>query len=389
MRMTDVAALTETQEQIQQLAREVAAEHIAPYAEEWDRTKAFPRHVIDQLGALGFMGVRAPEAYDGMDLDMLTYMLIIEEIAAADAGTATSLAVHNSIPTSALVRHGSDEQKERWLRPMAQGKILCGFALSEADAGSDAASLRAQAEFDGTHWVLNGAKAWVSNGGTAEIILAMLRTDTSDDRRGSRGISAFIVPADVPGYVAGKNEDKMGQRAANTCEVTFDNVRLTPDHLIGEAGMGFVYAMEALDQGRLSIGAQAIGIARSALEHSIAYAQEREQFAKPIFDFQGIQFLLASMATRFEAARALLHKAARVADDGGTVTRWSSMAKLCASEMAMDVTTKAIQIFGGYGYMRDYPVERLFRDAKVTEIYEGTSEIQRIVIARELRTHGI
>lgn len=388
--MPDVlAALTDTQEQIRALAREFAEEHIAPHAEEWDRTKVFPRHVVDQLGDLGFMGVRAPEAYDGMDLDMLTYLLIIEEIAAADAGTATSLAVHNSIPTSTLVKHGTEEQKERWLRPMAQGKVLCGFALSEADAGSDAASLRAQAQFDGTHWVLTGEKAWVSNGGTAEIILAMLRTDTPEDRRGSRGISAFIVPSDAPGYVAGKNEDKMGQRAANTCTVTFDNVRLTPDHLIGEEGMGFIYAMESLDQGRLSIAAQAIGIARAALHHSVVYAREREQFDQPIFDFQGVQFLLANMGTKLEAARALLHKAARIADAGEPVTRWSSMAKLFASEMAMEVTTTAIQIFGGYGYMRDYPVERLFRDAKVTEIYEGTSEIQRIVIARELRAHGI
>jgi alkylation response protein AidB-like acyl-CoA dehydrogenase len=275
-----------------------------------------------------------------------------------------------------LARHGTAAQKERWLRPMASGERLCGFALSEPDAGSDAASLRARAARDGDHWVLSGTKAWATNGGTADLMMVIARTE--------RGISAFIVPTDAPGYRPGKPEDKMGLRASNTVAVAFEEVRLPLDHLVGEEGMGFGYAMEALDGGRLGIGAQAVGIARRALEHSVAYCGERQQFGRPIREFQALQFKLADMATRVEAARALVHAAAARKDRGDDITRYASMAKVFASETAMWVTTQAVQLFGGYGYMRDFPVEKLFRDAKVTEIYEGTSEIQRIIIAREL-----
>jgi len=384
--MREMASLTETQEQIRDLAREFAAEHIAPKAAEWDRTKEFPRDVIDQLGALGFLGMRAPDEYDGMGLDLLTYLLVIEELAAADASLAVSVAIHNSIPTTMLVRHGTEAQKERWLRPMARGELLAGFALSEADAGSDAASLRAQAVQDGDEWVLEGVKAWCTNGATADLIFAMVRTDRPGARRGAKGVSTFVVPTDTPGYRAEPPEDKMGLRASNTCQVVFDALRLPADHLVGDEGMGFVYALEALDKGRLSIAAQAVGIARAALEASVAYARERRQFGRPIGEFQAIQFRLADMETRIEAARALAHEVARMTDarPDERVAAWSAKAKLFASETAMWVTTQAVQIFGGYGYMRDYPVERLFRDAKVTEIYEGTSEVQRIVIAREL-----
>lgn len=381
-----MAALTETQEQIRDLAREFAAEHIAPKAAEWDRTRAFPRAVIDELGTLGFLGMRAPDEYDGMGLDLLTYLLVIEELAAADASLAVSVAIHNSIPTTMLVRHGTEAQKARWLRPMARGELLAGFALSEADAGSDAASLRAQAVKDGDEWVLEGVKAWCTNGATADLIFAMVRTDRPGARRGAKGISTFVVPTGTPGYRAERPEDKMGLRASNTCQVVFDGLRLPADHLIGDEGMGFVYALEALDKGRLSIAAQAVGIARAALEASVAYARERRQFGRPLADFQAIQFKLADMGTRIDAARALAHQVARMTDQrpDERVTAWSAKAKLFASETAMWVTTQAVQIFGGYGYMRDYPVERLFRDAKVTEIYEGTSEVQRIVIARDL-----
>jgi alkylation response protein AidB-like acyl-CoA dehydrogenase len=384
--MVEAAALTDIQQQIRDLAREFAAEHIAPNAAEWDRTKTFPRDVIDQLGELGFLGMRAPEDYDGMGLDLMSYLLVIEELAAADASIAVSVAIHNSIPMTMLARHGTETQKDRWLRPMARGELLAGFALSEPDAGSDAASLRAQAVRQGDEWVLEGTKAWCTNGGTADLMFVMVRTDQQGARRGAKGITTFVVPTDVPGYRAERPEDKMGLRSSNTCPVVFDGLRLSDEHRVGDEGMGFVYALEGLDRGRISIAAQAVGIARAALEASVAYASERRQFGQAIADFQGIQFKLADMTTRVDAARALAHLVARMvdADPDARVSAWSAKAKLFASETAMWVTTQAVQIFGGYGYMRDYPVERLFRDAKVTEIYEGTSEVQRIVIARDL-----
>ncbi len=370
--------------QIVDMARAFAAESIAPFAAEWDRTKEFPRAVVRQMGELGFFGMLIPEAYDGLGLDTQTYLMVMEEIAAADAAAAISMGVHNSLPTQMLLRWGTEAQKARWLKPMARGELLGAFALSEAGAGSDAASLRAQAVRDGDGWVLNGEKAWVTNGGTADVVLAMVRTDGDGARRGAKGISAFIVPAGTPGYVAGKPEDKMGLRSSNTCTVTFQDLRLPADALLGEDGMGFVYAMSALDGGRLGVAAQAIGIGRSALQHAVRYTKERRQFGAPIAEFQAIQFKLADMAMLLEASRSILHEAARAKDEGGNVTYWSSLAKLHATEMVMKVTSDAVQVFGGYGYMRDYPVERLMRDAKVTAIYEGTSEIQRIVLAREL-----
>ena len=372
------------QQQIVELAREFAREKIEPFAADWDRTKHFPRDVIDEMGKLGFLGMCAPDEYDGMGIDSLTYLLVLEEIAAADAAIAVSMGIHNAIPTTMLVKHGTPAQKDRWLRPMARGEMLAGFALSEADAGSDPASLRAQALRRGDEWVLTGSKAWASNAGTADLMMIMARTDTPEARRGAKGISTFIVPTDTPGYRPGKPEDKMGLRASNTASIALEDLRLPADALLADEGMGFVYAMEGLDAGRLGIGAQAVGIARRALEHSIKYCAERRQFEKPLKDFQAVQFKLADMATRTEAARALAHGAARRKDSGEDVTHAASMAKLFASETAMWVTTQAVQLFGGYGYMRDFPVEKLFRDAKVTEIYEGTSEIQRIVIARGL-----
>jgi len=376
--------------QVVELAREFARDKIEPHAAEWDRTKHFARDVIDEMGKLGFLGMCAPEEYDGMGLDALTYIMALEEIAAADASIAVSMGIHNAIPTTMLVKHGTAAQKERWLRPMARGEMLAGFALSEADAGSDPASLRAQAVRDGQEWVLSGTKAWASNAGTADLMMIMVRTDSPDARRGAKGISTFIVPTKTKGYRPGKPEDKMGLRASNTATIALEDLRLPADALLGEVGMGFVYAMEGLDAGRLGIGAQAVGIARRALEHSIKYCAERRQFGQPIAEFQAVQFKLADMATRTEAARALAHRAAARKDAGEDVTAFASMAKLFASETAMWVTTQAIQLFGGYGYMRDFPVEKLFRDAKVTEIYEGTSEIQRIVIARALArpAHG-
>jgi alkylation response protein AidB-like acyl-CoA dehydrogenase len=377
--------LTDTQRQIVDLAREFAREHIAPHAAEWDRTKAFPRPVIDELGRLGFLGMTVPERYDGMGLDTVTYLLALEEIAAADAGVAVSISIQNAIPATMLVRHGTPAQQERWLKPLARGELLTGFALSEPDAGSDPAGMRAQAVRDASGgWVLNGMKAWATNGGTADLMMVMVRTDDPEARRGPKGISTFIVPTDTPGYRAGAPEDKMGLRASNTTTVALEDLRLPAEALLGEEGMGFVYSMEGLDAGRLGIATQAVGIARRALEHAVAYCAERRQFDQPLREFQGVQFKLADMATRVTAARTLTQAAAARKDRGEDIRQAAAMAKLFASETAMWVTTQAVQLYGGYGYMRDFPVEKLFRDAKVTEIYEGTSEVQRIVIARGL-----
>jgi hypothetical protein len=366
------------------LAREFAQREIAPHAAEWDRQKRYPREIVAKLGELGFLGMRVPERYDGLGLDALTYMMVVEEIAAADGSVAITLGVHNSLACTMLLEHGTEEQKERWLRPMARGELLGAFAMSEGDSGSDAAGLRAEARRDGDGWVLSGTKGWVTNGDTAGVLIVMARTDTPERRLGSRGISAFIVPAGTPGLEPGKAEDKMGLRASRTTSVVLHDVRVPRDHLLGEENRGLHHALGALDRGRMGVAAQAVGIARAALEVSVRYAAERRQFERPIKDFQAVQFKLADMATRVAAARALLHEAARAQERGELRSADAGMAKLFASETAMWVTTHAVQIFGGYGYMRDYPVERLFRDAKVTEIYEGTSEIQRIVIARAL-----
>ena len=376
--------LSEMQREVVRLARDFAAAEILPHAERWDREAYFEPSIIRRLGALGFLGMLIPERYDGMGLDAVTYLLALEEIAAADASTAVLMSVHNSLPTQMILRWGSDEQRERWLRPMARGELLGAFALSEPEAGSDASALACQAVRDGSDWVLTGTKAWVTNGNTAGVIVAMARTDEPGERRGAKGISAFIVTPDLPGFRVGKKEDKLGLRSSPTVQLAFDELRLPGDRLLGAEGRGFIYAMQSLDHGRLGIAAQATGIARAALEHATAYAAERRQFGEPIREFQAIQFKLADMATRVASARALLHAAAAAKDRGEAVTPFSSMAKLQASETAMWVTTQAVQVFGVYGYVKEYPVERLFRDAKVTEIYEGTSEVQRIVIARSL-----
>jgi alkylation response protein AidB-like acyl-CoA dehydrogenase len=359
---------------------------LRPGAEARDKNEdTFDRRPVEKLGGLGFLGMLIPEEYDGLGLDMLTYLYVLEEIAWGDPSVAVSMSVHNSLPTQTLLRHGTDEQKERWLKPMARGELLGAFSLSEADAGSDAAAITSQATRDGEGWRLSGAKMWVTNGASADVILMMVRTDEPTSRQGSRGIGAFLVPTDADGYIPGKKERKMGLRGSETIAVTLQDLYLGPEYLIGEPGLGFRYALEALEGGRLGIAAQAIGIAEAALDYSRDYAEQRVQFGRPISEFQGIQFKLADMATRVEASRGLLYRAALAYDaDEARKRKLSSMAKLNASETATWVTRQAVQIFGGYGYSREYPVERLFRDAKVTEIYEGTSEIHRIIIAREL-----
>ena len=376
--------LTEQQKEIQQLARDFARSEIAPYAHQWDRDAAMDPAILGKLAQLGFLGMMVPEQYDGLGLDTVTYLVALEEIAAVDASVAVAMSVHNSLPTQMILRYGSEAQRERFLPAMARGEWLGAFALSEPEAGSDAAAMTTQATRDGNGWILDGTKAWVTSGNQAGVILAMARTDRTGERRGARGISAFIVTPQLEGFRVGKKEDKLGLRASPTVQLSFDRMHVPADQLLGQEGKGFVYAMQSLDNGRLGVAAQAVGIARAALEYSVRYAGERRQFGHPLKEFEAVQFKLANMATRITAARALLYSAASAKDRGEPITQFSSMSKLFASETAMWVTTEAIQIFGGYGYMKEYPVERLFRDAKVTEIYEGTSEIQRIVIAREL-----
>ena len=384
---SDLLNLTEEQRGIRDLAREFARNEIAPHIAEWDEKAHFEPAIVKKMGDLGFLGMLIPEEYEGLGVDTSTYLLALEEIAVVDASTAVLMSVHNSLPTQMILRFGNDEQKKRFLPPMARGDVLGAFALSEPEAGSDAAALTTQAVREGDEWVLNGTKSWVTSGNYAGAILTMARTDTARDRKGARGIGTFIVTPDLPGFHVGKKEDKLGLRSSPTVQLTFDNLRVPAVNLLGEPHMGFVYAMQSLENGRLGIAAQAVGIARAALEAATAYAAERHQFDRPIREFQAIQFKLADMATRVAASRTLLHAAARAKDRGENVKQASSMAKLFASETAMFATNQAVQIFGGYGYVKDYPVERLFRDAKVTEIYEGTSEIQRIVIAREQYSH--
>ncbi|MBX9927425.1 MAG: acyl-CoA dehydrogenase family protein [Gemmatimonadaceae bacterium] len=374
--------LTPDQTAIRDLARHFARREVAPKAAALDAASQFDDTLVAKLAALGFLGMLIPEQHDGLALDSLSYLLALEEIAVADASAAVLMSVHNSLPTQMLLRFGSDAQRETWLRPMARGELLGAFCLSEPEAGSDAASLRTQARRDGDHWVLDGTKAWVTNGNTAGVLMVMARTDTPEARRGGRGISAFIVTPDLPGFSVSKKENKLGLRASPTVQVVLDGCRVPADRMLGDEGMGFVYAIRSLEHGRLGIAAQAVGIARAAFEACLDYAKERRQFGQPISDFQAIQFKLADMAARITAARQLLHATALAKDRGLDVEAEASMAKLTASETAMWVTTQAVQLFGGYGYVKEYPVERYFRDAKITEIYEGTSEIQRIVIAR-------
>lgn len=382
--MNPLLNLTETQRAILDTARGFCDAEIAPYAAQWDRDARFEPALIGKLGELGFLGMMIPEAYDGLGLDATTYLMALEEISAADASVGVLMSVHNSLPTQMLLKYGTDAQKAEFLGPLARGERLGAFALSESDAGSDAASMRAQAVRDGDHWVLNGTKAWISAGAHAGVIVAMVRTDTPEARKGAKGIGAFLLTPDLPGFSVGKKENKMGLRASETVQIVFDNMRVPASRLLGDSSQGFVYALQSLEHGRMGIAAQAIGIARAAFGHAVAYAKERRQFGQAIGEFQGIQFKLADMATRIHAARSLLHATAAAKDRGEAVGEFGSMCKLFATETAMWVTTQAVQVFGGYGYITDYPVEKLFRDAKVTEIYEGTSEIQRMVIGKAL-----
>ena len=372
--------LTDIQKEVVRTAREFAQGELAPSVAERDRSGEFSREMIDQLGRLGFLGMLIPEEWGGSGLDSVTYLLALEEIARVDPALAVSMSVHNSLPTQMILWHGSDELKRAYLRPMAEGRMLGAFALSEAHAGSDPAALSCRAERGGDGWVLNGAKAWVTNGGTADVVVAMARSGGP----GSGGVSAFVVEPSWDGYAVGKEEKKMGLRSSNTTEIVFRDLAVPDANLLGQEGKGLTYALGGLEHGRLGIAAQALGIAGACLDLALGYARERRAFGHAIAEFQGLRFMLADLAAQIEAARALTYAAAAKKDRGEHARKEVAMAKLLASRAAMDAGVKAVQVYGGYGYMKDYPVERYFRDAKVTEIYEGTSEIQRLVIASEL-----
>jgi len=378
--MSPLEERTDLQREIVRTAREFAANELAPHVEEWDRSGTFPREAVDALGRLGFLGMLIPEAWGGAGLDTVTYLLALEEIARVDASMAVTMSVHNSLPTQMILHHGSEALRERYLRPMAEGRLLGAFALSEAHAGSDPAAMSCRADRDGDAYVLNGTKAWVTNGGTAEVVVAMARTGGP----GVDGISAFVVETDAEGYGVGKEEKKMGLRASNTTEIVFTDLRVPTGHRLGEEGAGLRHALSSLEHGRLGIAAQALGIATACLDHAVAWAKEREAFGRPIAEFQGLRFKLAELAAEVSAARAQTHAAAAKQDRGEPARAAASMAKLLASRTAMKAAVAAVQVYGGYGYVKEYPVERFFRDAKVTEIYEGTSEIQLHVIANAL-----
>ena len=378
--VTELRSLSDLQQEIVRTARDFAENELAPHVAEWDRTGHFPRDKVDALGELGFLGMLVPQEWGGSGLDTVTYLMALEEIARVDPSMAVTMSVHNSLPSRMILEHGTEELRERYLRPMAEGKLLGAFALSEHDAGSDPSALSCRAERDGDAYVLNGAKAWVTNGGTADVVVAMVRTGG----KGADGVSAFVIETGWEGYSVGKTEQKMGLKASNTAEIVFDGLRVPAGNRVGEEGRGLRYALGSLEHGRLGIAAQALGIAETCLRLAIDWAKERTAFDRPIAEFQGLRFMLAEMAAKVAAARALTHAAAERQDRGEPARKEVAMAKLLASRAAMEAAVKAVQVYGGYGYMKDYPVERFFRDAKVTEIYEGTSEIQQLVIANEL-----
>jgi alkylation response protein AidB-like acyl-CoA dehydrogenase len=374
-------ALTEEHRLVQQTAREFATREILPVASQLDAEHRFPTEIVRGLGELGLMGVTVPEEYGGAGMDHVAYVLAMEEVARACASTAAIMSVNNSLVCDPILRYGTEEQKRRYLPVLASGRELGCYCLTEPQAGSDAASLQTTARLDGDRWVLNGTKVFVTNAREAWVFIVYARTE---EVPGARGISAFLVERDYPGITVGKVERKMGLLASSTCEVLLEDCRVPRENLLGAREEGFKVALSTLDGGRIGIAAQAVGIARAALEESVAYAKERRQFGRPIAEFQAIQWKIADMATRIEAARLLALRAAWLRDQGKRCTVEASMAKLFASETAMFAAHQGVQIFGGYGYIKDYPVERYFRDAKITEIYEGTSEIQRMVIARNL-----
>jgi alkylation response protein AidB-like acyl-CoA dehydrogenase len=372
--------LDEEQSEIRDMVRRFTAQEITPHAEMWDEESHFPREVYHKMAELGLMGMTTPEEYGGSALSRLAGALVYEELAQGEMATSVGLSVHNMV-TGSIARFGNEEQRRNWATRLADGELLGAFSLSEAASGSDAASLQCRAERDGDAYILNGSKMWVTNGGEADIYLLMARTS---GEKGSTGISCFVVEKGTPGFTFGKTERKMGLHSSPTRELVFENCRIPLANRLGEEGQGFKIALSSLDGGRVNIGAVAVGVAQAAFEVACNYAREREQFGHPIGAFQGVQFLLADMAMKIEASRLLVYEAAYKLDTGQNAGMYASMAKCFATDTAMEVTTNAVQVLGGAGYVRDYPVERYMRDVKVAQIFEGTNQIQRVVISRTL-----
>lgn len=373
--------LDQDHQMVRDAVRTFVREAVTPQAAQWDRDRTFPKEVHRQLAELGAYGVLVPEAYGGAGLDALALAVILEEIAAGDGGTSTAISVNNCPVCSILLSYGNDEQKRDWLTPLARGEMLGAFCLTEPQAGSDASALCTTATRDGDAYVLNGVKQFITSGKNGNVAIVMAVTDKA---AGKRGISAFIVPTDTPGYLVARTEDKLGQHSSDTAQIVFEDCRVPAANLIGTQGEGYRIALSGLEGGRIGIAAQSVGMARAAFEAALAYARERESFGQPLFAHQAVQFRLAEMATQLEAARQLIWHAASLKDAGQPCLTEAAMAKLFASEAAERICSDALQIHGGYGYLSDFPVERIYRDARVCQIYEGTSDIQKILIARGL-----
>lgn len=371
---------TEEQRMMREMVRDFAKTEIEPFIPDME-AGAFPREIIQKMGELGLMGITVPEQYGGAGMDFTSYIIAIEELSKVSAVVGVILSVHTSVGTNPILYFGTEKQKTHYIPKLASGEYLGAFCLTEPSSGSDAGSLKSRAVKEGDHYVINGSKVFITNGGEADVYIVFASTDPS---KGTRGISAFIVEKDTPGFIVGKDEEKMGLHGSRTVQLTFENMKVPVENLLGEEGEGFKIAMANLDVGRIGIASQSLGIAKAAFEAAVEYAKERVQFGKPIAAQQGVGFKLADMATAVEASTLLVYRAAQLRSEGENCGQEASMAKLFASQTAMDVATEAIQVFGGYGYTEDYPVERYFRDAKVTQIYEGTSEIQRLVISKHL-----
>ncbi|MBT2661475.1 acyl-CoA dehydrogenase [Bacillus sp. ISL-45] len=371
---------TEEQEMMRKMVRDFAQTEIAPFVEKMEEGE-FPREILRKMGELGLMGIPVPEEYGGSEMDFISYIIAIHEISKVSATVGVILSVHTSVGTNPILYFGTEEQKKKYVPKLAAGEYLGAFCLTEPSAGSDAASLKTRAVKKDGHYVLNGSKVFITNGGEADVYIVFASTNPE---AGTKGVSAFIVEKDTPGFIVGKDEHKMGLYGSRTVQLTFEDMKVPAENLLGQEGEGFKIAMSNLDSGRIGIAAQALGISEAALEAATDYAKERVQFGKPIAAQQGVGFKLADMATSVEAAKLLIYRAAQLRSEGQKCGLEASMAKLFTSRTAVEVTTEAIQVFGGYGYTKEYPVERYFRDAKVTEIYEGTSEIQKIVISKQL-----
>ncbi|WP_243387121.1 acyl-CoA dehydrogenase [Bacillus kexueae] len=373
--------LSEEHEMIRKMVRDFAENEVAPTAAERDEEERFDMDIFHQMAELGLTGIPWPEEYGGIGSDYLAYVIAVEELSRVCASTGVTLSAHTSLAGWPIYKFGSEEQKQKYLRPMAQGEKIGGYGLTEPGSGSDAGAMKTTARLEGDHYILNGSKIFITNGGIADYYVVFALTDPTSKHKGT---SAFIVEKDFPGFSVGKKEKKLGIRSSPTTEIVFEDCKVPKENLLGEEGQGFKIAMMTLDGGRNGIAAQAVGIAQGALDAAVAYAKERHQFGKPIAANQGIGFKLADMATQVEAARLLTYQAAWLESEGLPYGKESAMSKLYAGDIAMKVTTEAVQIFGGYGYTKDYPVERFMRDAKITQIYEGTQEIQRLVISRML-----